>query len=246
MNLKVLGSSSNGNSYILESSTGSLLIEAGIPWKEILKGLDYDISKVVGCLITHEHKDHSKALGDIMSAGIDSYYSEGTAYETRIESHRTKFIKSKDNFTIGDFNIMAFDTEHDAREPLGYLIHYKPTGEKLLFLTDSFYCKYKFQGLNYIMIESNYIKETLDKNIADGFIDEAMKPRLLQSHFSLENVKKFLQANDLKDCRQIVLLHLSERNASAPIMIEEIEALTGIKTIVADKGVEINLELYPY
>lgn len=73
-----------------------------------------------------------------------------------------------------------------------------------------------------------------------------MKPRLLQSHFSLENVKEFLKANDLSQCRNIVLLHLSERNSSAPRMIKEIEELTGIKTSVADAGVEINLELFPY
>ena len=55
MNLKVLASSSKGNSYILQSPTGSLLIEAGIPWGKLLQGLEYDIRGVVGCLISHEH-----------------------------------------------------------------------------------------------------------------------------------------------------------------------------------------------
>lgn len=246
MKLKVLASGSKGNCYILESPTGVLLIEAGIPWKDILQGLNYDISNVAGCLISHEHKDHSKAIEDVMKAGIDCYMSRGTVWGIRMASHRTNFIKSKDRFTIGDFKIMAFDTEHDAKEPLGYLIQYEPTKEKLLFITDSYYSKYKFKGLNYIMIECNYIKETLDQNIEDGYIDERMKPRLLQSHFSLENVKEFLKANDLSQCRNIVLLHLSERNSSAPRMIKEIEELTGIKTSVADAGVEINLELFPY
>ena len=55
MKLKVLASGSKGNCYILESPTGVLLIEAGIPWKEILKGLDFNLKGVVGCLISHEH-----------------------------------------------------------------------------------------------------------------------------------------------------------------------------------------------
>lgn len=55
MKLKVLASSSKGNAYILESPTGSLLIEAGIPWKQILQGLNYDLKGVVGCLISHQH-----------------------------------------------------------------------------------------------------------------------------------------------------------------------------------------------
>lgn len=246
MKLKVLASGSKGNCYILESPTGVLLIEAGIPWKDILQGLNYDISKVVGCLVSHEHQDHSKAVNDVMKAGIDCYMSGGTMDLWPMFNHRMNLIRSGKQFYIDDFTILPFDTEHDAKEPLGFLIQYRPTKERLLFITDSYYCKYKFKGLNYIMIECNYIKETLDQNIADGYINEAMKPRLLQSHFSLENVKEFLKANDLSQCRNIVLLHLSERNSSAPRMIKEIEELTGIKTSVADAGVEINLELFPY
>jgi len=56
MKVKILGSSSKGNSYLLESSTGEILIiECGIAWKEILKGLNYDLKGVIACLITHEH-----------------------------------------------------------------------------------------------------------------------------------------------------------------------------------------------
>ncbi len=55
MQLKVLASGSKANSYILLSPTGSLVLEAGLPWKLIQRGLDYDISGVIGCLITHGH-----------------------------------------------------------------------------------------------------------------------------------------------------------------------------------------------
>jgi len=247
MKLKVLASSSKGNCYILETPTGNLLFEAGIPWKEILKGLNYNISNVVGCLISHEHQDHSKAVYDVLKAGIDVWTSKGTANSLGIDRHyRLNIIKSRDQFKVGDFLVLAFDTEHDAEEPLGYLIQYMPTKEKILLLTDSFYCKYKFKGLKYICIECNYIKETLDENIKDGYINEAMKPRLLQSHFSLENVKKFLKANDLSQCREIILLHLSDINADSERMIREIEEVTGITPKIAEKGLEVSLDLFPY
>lgn len=248
MKLKILASGSKGNCYILETPTGSLLIEAGIPWREILQGLNYDISKVLGCLISHEHQDHSKAIGDVMSAGIDCYMSSGTADQLNVRYYRTNYIHSKANFTIGDFTILPFDTEHDAQEPLGFLIQYKLTKERLLFITDSFYCKYNFSkiGINYLLIECNYIKETLDENIEAGYIPESMKPRLLQSHFSLENVKGFLKGNDLKDCREIILLHLSDRNSDADRMFREIYVETGIMPKIADKGLSVDLQLYPY
>lgn len=247
MRLKILGSGSSGNCYILSTSTGSLVIEAGLPFKIIQKGLNFDLSKVVGVVLSHEHKDHSKAVPDILKAGIDVYLSEQTKHAIGVsESYRAITVELLKQFTIGDFIIMPFPTEHDCDGSLGYLIQYRPTGEKLLFLTDSYYCKYKFKGLNYIMIECNYIKETLDANIEAGLINEAMKPRLLQSHFSLENVKKFLQANDLSQCRKIVLLHLSYSNSDASRMVREINELTGIETLIADAGLVENLELYPY
>ena len=196
MKMKILASGSKGNSYILESPTGSLLIEAGIPWKNILQGLEYDIRQVVGCLCTHEHKDHSKAILDVAKAGIDVYTSQCTIDALCLKHYRLNAITNKEQFQVGDFTIVSFDTEHDAEDPRGFLVQYIPTGERLLFITDTYYSKYRFPGLNYICIECNYIKDTLDANIANGYVDEAMKPRLLQSHFSLEHVKNFLRAND--------------------------------------------------
>ena len=247
MKLKVLGSSSHGNCYILSTPTGSLILDVGLQWRVIQKGLGFDLSKVVGVVLSHEHKDHSKAVPDLLKAGIDLYLSKQTKQAVGAnESHRAITIEPLKQFTAGNFTVLGFPTEHDCEGSLGFLIQHKPTGEKLLFLTDSFYCKYKFKGLNYIMIECNYIKETLDANIEAGLINEAMKPRLLQSHFSLENVKKFLQANDLSQCRKIVLLHLSYSNSDATRMIREITELTGIETVVADAGLELELEQYPY
>ena len=197
-------------------------------------------------MISHEHKDHSKAIEDVMKAGIECYTGIGTTQALWLDHYRINPMELKAQYVIGDFIVISFDTEHDASDPRGFLIQYQPTGEKLLFITDSYYSKYKFKGLNYIMIECNYIKETLDQNIENGYINQAMKPRLLQSHFSLENVKSFLKANDLSQCREIILLHLSDRNSDSKRMIREIEELTGITPKVADKGLEVSLELYPY
>jgi len=249
MKFRVLASGSKGNSYILTSPTGSLLLEAGIPFKEIQKGLDFNLSDVLACLVTHEHNDHSRAVLDVMKAGIDCYLSQGTIEALDIPySQSYRAIPAREGFQINfaDFTIKSFKTEHDAKDPRGFLIQYRPTKEKLLFLTDSYYCKYKFKNVLGFAIECNYIKETLDKNIEAGYIHEAMKPRLLKSHFSLENVKKFLQANDLSQCREIILLHLSDSNSDASRMIEEIHELTGVLPKVAQPGLEIELRMYPY
>jgi len=249
MKLTVLGSSSKGNCYVLSTPTGSLLIEAGIPIGDIKKGLDFDLSKVLACLVTHEHKDHSKAVLDVMKSGIDCYLSKGTIEALKIPNgSRYRAIEATLGLQInfGDFTVLSFETEHDNLDSRGFIIKYRPTGEKLLFATDTYYLKNRFQGLNYIMIESNYILDTLNANVEAGYVDEAMKKRLLESHMSLEHCKEFLKANDLSQCRRIILLHLSDGNSDAKRMVKEIEALTGIETVIADAGLELDLKMYPY
>ena len=58
MKLIVLGSSSSGNCYILDNGKEALIIEAGIRFQEVKKALDFNLRKVVGCVVTHAHNDH--------------------------------------------------------------------------------------------------------------------------------------------------------------------------------------------
>lgn len=51
--LTVLSSGSQGNAYILECDGEQILIELGIAWKKIMKGLNYKIDSVVGALCSH-------------------------------------------------------------------------------------------------------------------------------------------------------------------------------------------------
>jgi len=180
-----------------------------------------------------------------MKAGIDCYMSQGTADALGVSGHRVHIIKPKQQFKVGTWTILPFDVQHDAVEPLAFLLANQDR-EKLLYATDTYYIKYRFQGLTHIMIESNYSVDILKTNIETGTVDAILKKRLLKSHFSLEHVKDFLKANDLSQCRKIVLLHLSDYNSDAARMVKEIQELTGIDTIAAEPGMEIELELYPY
>lgn len=220
------GSSSAGNCYWVSDGTTQLLLEAGIKFKDIQIGLNFRISAIAGCLISHEHGDHSKCLKDVLKAGIDAYASKGTFESLNITNHRAKPIEAKKQFQIGTWTILPFDTEHDAAESLGFLLA-NQQGEKLLFATDTYYIKYKFPGLTHIMVEANYSLDILKENIFQGIVPVAMKKRLMRSHFSLENVKEFLKANDLSKVQEIWLLHLSDTNSNAELFKKEIMELTG-------------------
>ena len=69
---------------------------------------------------------------------------------------------------------------------------------------------------------------------------------LLESHFSLDNVVKFLKSNDLKYAKNIILCHLSDTNSNQQLMQSTIFEETGIETTVARPGLDIELKLYPF
>jgi Cft2 family RNA processing exonuclease len=52
--LRVLGSSSSGNCYLLECKDETLILECGIDWNVVLENVE-DFSKVVGVCVSHSH-----------------------------------------------------------------------------------------------------------------------------------------------------------------------------------------------
>mgnify|MGYP000400680073 CR=1 FL=1 len=219
-------SGSSGNCYKISDGRTPLLLECGIPYKEIQKNLKFRVSEIAGCLVSHEHQDHCKAVRDLMKAGIDCYMSQGTTDTLKVTGHRVNIIKAKQQFRIGTWTILPFETQHDAAEPLGFLLA-NQDGEKCLYLSDTMYCKYRFHGLTHIAVECNYSLDILRANIEAGLVEPALKSRILKSHFSLENVKEFLKANDLSKVQEIWLLHLSDGNSDAERFKREIQELTG-------------------
>jgi len=176
--------------------------------------------------------DHSKAVKDIMRAGIDCYISAGTAEALGLSGHRVHIIKAKQQFQVGTWTVLPFETQHDAAEPLGFLLA-NQDGERLLYATDTYFIRYRFANLNVIAVECNYSSDILKRNVEAGAVPKELKSRILKSHFSLENVKRFLQANDLSRVQEIWLLHLSEQNSCEKRFKEEVQKITGKPTYIA-------------
>lgn len=232
MDIKILASSSAGNAYRISDGRTSLLLDAGIPIKAIQVGCEFKVTQTDGCFVSHSHKDHSKAAKDLARLGVDIYTSQGTIEACGLSGHRIHAIKALQELTIGTFKVLPFDVQHDAPEPLGFLFTSVETGEKLLYFTDTYYIKYKFQGLTHIMAECNYDAETLQRSVDAGYIPIELVPRLVKSHMSLEHFLDLLKANDLSKVRQIYLLHLSNNNSDEKRFKEEVQKLTGAEVYV--------------
>lgn len=234
IDIQCLGSSSAGNAYRITDGHTALLLEAGFPFKSLQRALNFRMTDIAGCLISHEHGDHSKAAKDVMKAGIPIYTGQGTADVLGLSGHRLKPIKAHQQFEIGTWSIRPFEIEHDAEEPLGFILA-NTAGDKLVFLTDTYYCRYRFAGLTHIMVECNYSLDIVNQRVAAGQLHPAQKKRLLRSHFSLEHVKDFLKANDISEVEEIWLLHLSDGNSDAERFKREIQETTGKLVMVANR-----------
>jgi phosphoribosyl 1,2-cyclic phosphodiesterase len=246
MKLKVIGTGSSGNAYILSNGDEALLIEAGVNIKEIKQALDFDFSKVVGCLVTHRHGDHAKSINEVMKLGIETYALMDVFKHTGFSliSKRGNEIISKKSFQVGNFKILPFDVKHDV-PCVGFLIEHTECG-RVLFITDTYYCKYTFPGLNNIIIEANYSKEIIDKKFGPDSDKEFLRNRILKSHFSLANCKDILSANDLSQVNNIVLIHLSDSNSDEKQFKKEIHELTNKNVIVASNGMNIPFLKTPF
>lgn len=226
-----LASGSTGNCYRVTDGSTPLLLEAGIPIKAIKRGLDYRLGEIEAVLVSHSHGDHAKAVGDVLQAGIDVYMSKPTADALGATGHRVRILEPRKQVRIGTWTVLPFETQHDCDGSLGYLL--ASGDKKVLFATDTYYVKYRFRGLTHVLVECNYASDILAANVEAGLVPAAMRDRLLRSHFSLDNVKAFLQANDLSQVEEIHLLHLSDSNSDVERFKREVQELTGKPVYIA-------------
>jgi phosphoribosyl 1,2-cyclic phosphodiesterase len=245
MKLKIINSGSVGNCYILENDSCALVIECGVNFKDIKQALDFNLQKVAGVLITHEHGDHCKAIKDVLAAGLNVHASAGTIKAMGRHSHRFLPMLKMSKINIGEFIVMAFDVKHDAEEPFGFLIHHPECGN-VLFVTDSYYVEHTFKGLNQVIVEANYCPEIVKQRAADGKLHVSVADRVFTSHMSIDTCLGLLKANDLSAVNNIVLIHLSDGNSNAAQFKRQVEELTGKTVTVAAKNTEINFSKTPF
>lgn len=258
MVLEVLSSCSRANCYVLKAgidfSHGGdcLLLDAGVDVSKVMISesmWSYDLRDVSGVLVTHEHQDHSRGLRSMLNVGLDAYMSEGTAKACGLDVGpvtRVHAVCAGEAFDVGKFTVLPFRTEHDAVEPLGYLIRYWPTRETALFATDTFYLRNTFPGVNYWLVECNHIRMIMDRQMEEGKLNRSLRRRLISSHMSMERLLEALGSNDLRSTRKIVLLHLSDDRSDEAEMVKTVSEITGIETVAADAGMIIDLGLFPF
>lgn len=236
LEFRVLASSSAGCCYLLTSCGAKpLLIEAGLRLGEIQRAINFSLSKLAGCIITHSHVDHARSASALLKRAVTVYASQETLSVMQIASHhRAKAIVANETVEIDEWRVLPFEAVHDV-PTFGFVID-GPRGGRLLYLTDTAYSKYKFEGLTHIAAECNYSRELLRQNTLYGGIHAERYKRTLQNHMSVERLIELLRANDLSLVREIHLLHLSDKNSNETEFADAVRRATGKPVYVASKS----------
>ena len=138
MKLQVLGSSSKGNCYLLTANDGStLIVEAGIAFLEIKRALAFNLSRIVGCVVSHRHGDHAKGLADMARAGVTVHCSSNVINSQDLDVQPLLVETSRRQWMLvgGEFEVLTLEAFHDV--PCESFVIRHPGMGKLLFLTDS-------------------------------------------------------------------------------------------------------------
>lgn len=235
MKLKCIATGSTGNCYTLTSDSGeTLILDCGIPIKEIKKGLNWNIKDVVGVLCTHKHLDHSKSVLELCKAGFHTVVPYLISSKSETFGCRVK----KSNFKIDTFALTTIDgswTHTDANgEPCpiyGFLITHKEMG-KMLYITDCEVVKWKFKGINHILLGVNYDKDLIDR-------DTGKANHVFRGHLSIDTACDFVKANYSDSLQNVIMCHLSSENADSDSFIEKMKKVAcGANVDVAERNKE--------
>ena len=224
-NLQSYGSSSSGNCHILSSGDSRIMLDCGLPIKALRRN-GVALSTLDGCLVSHSHLDHCKGAKDLLKLSCDVYMSEDTRLALKLDGHRCHLFQPLSEFKVGAFKVIAFPLIHDVINA-GFLVC--KGSERMVYVTDTAYCKYTFVGLTMIAIECNYTVEAIGSHHLPG----GQRKRVINSHLGLRNVIKFLQANNLSKVKVIHALHLSDSNSDEALIKKAIQDATGIPCVVA-------------
>lgn len=228
MKLKCIATGSTGNCYTLTSDSGeTLILDCGIPIKEIKKGLNWNIKDVVGVLCTHQHSDHNKSLKDFINMGIPVFAPYLSLESMKMET---------------DFNIRMFDLTtiygnwthtHANGEPCpiyGFLITHKGMG-RMLYITDCEVVKWKFKGINHILLGVNYDKDLIDRD------NTGKANHVFRGHLSIDTACDFVKANYSDSLQNVIMCHLSSENSDSDSFIEKMKKVAcGANVDVAVAG----------
>jgi len=231
MRICVLGSGSKGNSTYIETENSKILIDAGLSKCDLERRLSllninpYDIDAI---LVTHEHSDHIKGVGQFARKYKNKIYAHNQIWNILEDklgdlscSQQIEF--NGNDFYIKDMVIQSFDVDHDSQHCVGFSVI--ENNKKFSIATDLGHITpeitQRLSDSEFIVLESNHDIEKLKNN---PHYPPYLKNRVLSKYGHLSNDETAKTITQLlgNNTRGIILAHLSEENNTPELAIQTV------------------------
>ena len=238
----VLGSSSSGNSTLVEADGTSVLVDAGFSCREItrrLSAVGADVEDLQAIIVTHEHTDHVSGVRVLARRhDLPVFATPGTVVGASQNLHGLDVRPRApgETFEHGPFRFMLVPIPHDAKEPAA--VRLEAGGKRLLVATDIGQFPWSLiehaQDMDVMVLESNHDERML----RTGPYPEFLKRRIRgpQGHLSNSESAVALRALMGPRTRAVLLGHLSQRNNTEDLALRTV--LAGVPEPMRE-GVEI-------
>lgn len=227
MKVCVLASGSSGNSTYIETDNYKILIDVGKNKKYIVNALEQigvDYKDIDYVFLTHSHDDHTSALKTFLkNHKAILVITKPMFLELKDTEDLNNILIYEDEISISKLDIQALKMSHDTNDIRSFII--SENDKSFAYITDTGYINSKYYKLfkdkDAYFIESNHDIELLN----NGPYPSWLKQRVLSDEGHLSNkyagiyLNKFI-TNKTKD---IVLLHLSEKNNTEDVALETIK-----------------------
>ena len=212
MKYDIIGSSSKGNSIIVEDI---LLLDCGVSYAKLKKYL----SKIKLIFISHEHSDHlnKKTIKQIAYNYPTIKFltaSVGVVKTLALLKINYKNVFIPDWGKKYDLGLLKVKLEELYHDTPNYALKWEINGKKGIYAVDTSSVEH-IEAKNYdlYLIESNYVTELLKKHIAECENKDELYylDRVPRTHLSYEKCTDFL-LNNMGDNSEYVRIHKSSFN----------------------------------
>lgn len=211
----MLGSGSQGNSTVAWTDETCLLVDAGFSGRQLalrLQSLGLDPERVDAIILTHEHGDHVRGAGIfarrygtrlLMSRGTREAVSGLLRGGELVEEYRPG-----SRFQVGDIEVDAFLTAHDAVDPVAVTLSGSRCGSRVGVATDlgrpTAAIRHSLSALDVLILEANHDEGLL----RSGPYPATVQARIASSHGHLSNEAAARLAVELCS-RRLLAIHLA-------------------------------------
>ena len=219
MQVTVLGSGSRGNSIVISTNGGTVLLDAGFPRRSLARrarSVGIDLTELSAIVLTHEHGDHARcALALARETDCPVYASQGTlgALKSKLEAVEAIPLEQNSTVSIGLLRVTACRTRHDAVEPLAIFLEGPRSGERVAVAYDlgrpTAAVRRLLRNCNCLLVEANHDEALLRTSDYPMAVRERIAGE--GGHLSNHAAARLLAEVCHKELNFVVLVHVSDQ-----------------------------------